>query len=375
MHKTILETIRTLRSGKSYAIDRRNSNRYRVVLGEDDASKTAYYFSTPIYQEESGRVVPLQFESGGNAYLLKGSNCNISIGQEEIKLTGKNGIVTWRQIGQGLQLRGTALYGKGIEIHPTLNGIAVKIHAASDGISIPLHTSKPFYDIRANTKYFALMQEPFQPFMVLSGIGAFLDNGTLGGPLRMSFQKTDDKDFTVWISSTTDSDRVLWFELNLYEPKLFQDTTVESKNPGENNAFGTTAYLGQSESFGEQWLYMRPDLSVFSDLSGKHINSAFLYVPTYSQNAVRLRGIGIPQRFCSFGSNWQNKIAPTKPFAYGTAVNGYYQLDLSRVLTDPDTNMLHRTDGWILRTVGNGYTAISTADSFFSPQILVINYT
>ena len=44
----------------------------------------------------------------------------------------------------------------------------------------------------------------------------------------------------------------------MYERKLFLDTTVESKNIDVNNAFGSIAFIGNTDIFGEQWLYSRP---------------------------------------------------------------------------------------------------------------------
>ena len=114
MQKTILETIRALRNGKGYTIDRTNRNRYRVVLCEGDSSKTAYYFSVPIYQEASGQVVPLQFVRSEHTYLLKGSNSSVSVSQEGIKLEGKTGSVVCDLSGHAFQMRENILYDDGL---------------------------------------------------------------------------------------------------------------------------------------------------------------------------------------------------------------------------------------------------------------------
>ena len=83
------------------------------------------------------------------------------------------------------------------------------------------------------------------------------------------------------VSCCSDAECIL-FEINLYERKLFLDTTVESKNIGVNNAFGSIAFVGDTEQFGEQWLYSRPAFSLISELYEKSLNYAVLHIPKYS---------------------------------------------------------------------------------------------
>ena len=76
------------------------------------------------------------------------------------------------------------------------------------------------------------------------------------------------------------------FEANLYESKQIQDTTVESANPEVNNAFGGTAFIGNTTEFGEQWLYSRPDYSKFSELTDRQIIKAVLHMPKLNRSNV-----------------------------------------------------------------------------------------
>ena len=59
---SILNEITKLRKGKPLAIDRKNKNRYRIVTFESDGSKTAYYFSAPIYNNKSKKLIDKTFE-------------------------------------------------------------------------------------------------------------------------------------------------------------------------------------------------------------------------------------------------------------------------------------------------------------------------
>ena len=51
----ILSQIAALRAGRPVTIDYKNTNRYRIVARENDGTKTAYYFSAPIYQKKADR--------------------------------------------------------------------------------------------------------------------------------------------------------------------------------------------------------------------------------------------------------------------------------------------------------------------------------
>ena len=61
--QSVLNEILSLRNQRPVVVDYQNRNRYRLVTREDDGSRTAYCFSTPIYNLESRRMVNLSFES------------------------------------------------------------------------------------------------------------------------------------------------------------------------------------------------------------------------------------------------------------------------------------------------------------------------
>ena len=74
MKKSIVDEIKALRKTDSFSIDNTNINRYMLVLLEDDGSRTAYCFSTPIYNINTGKMVKLCFHKNKDTYLLEGSN-------------------------------------------------------------------------------------------------------------------------------------------------------------------------------------------------------------------------------------------------------------------------------------------------------------
>ncbi|MCI8611817.1 MAG: hypothetical protein HFE66_07870 [Clostridiales bacterium] len=371
MHSSVLDAVRELRGETDLAISKANANRYRIVIHEQDGAQTAYYFSAPIYHLAERTLASLRFTDSGT---LQGTNGMISVFGNTMTLTKKQDKI-YCDLGTGsLQRAGAIMIGEGIEIHPTLNGAAVKLCCDGEGTTIRIRTERPFWHIRANSKYFALMEEPFQPLLVLSGIGAFGDTGELYGGVKMSFQKVHDQEFTVWICSTSEDKRTLWFEINLYEPKLFLDTTVESRHPSENNAYGSTAFLGTTYFHGNQWLYTRPDYAILADVQSRELDRVQLYLPRYAGKETTLSGVTLSRRFCSFGSTWENKVDTERAFGEGRAEGRYHMLDLTNILVDPENHMLRQPDGWVLRAKNGGYTAVSTGDSSFFPQILAVRF-
>ena len=160
-------------------------------------------------------------------------------------------------------------------------------------------------------------------------------------------------------------------EINLQESKLFQDTTVESVHPTTNNAFGGISFLGQSKMFGEQWLYSRLELANLSQLQNRKIIKSILHIPQLGNNACPITLHKITKRFCSFGSNWENKIPIQESIAASYESNGYYHLDLTRLLG----NFSKKSENFVLRGDSSKKPVIiPTGDSFYAPQILEVKY-
>lgn len=105
------------------------------------------------------------------------------------------------------------------------NGIAATCDTES---SIILQASRPFLNIRSNDRCFALMQEGYKPFAVISCIGSLDMSGSVIAPAKLEYQKLSDKKYRISVSASSSMASRIFFEVNLYENKLFQDTTVES---------------------------------------------------------------------------------------------------------------------------------------------------
>ena len=373
---SVLDEIIGLRTGAPMEIDCRNYNRYRVVIEEQDGSKTAYYFSTPVYNNKTGKLVDMKFhENGGKIYSI-GSNASCTF-TDHVKMENEEGIcrisLDEPVIFEGEQ----AIRCHNHYLHPTLNGFAYQISfEGASSYSFDMEVERAFMGVRANDKCFCLMSEHFRPFVTVSGIGTMDRNGEVIAPAKITYQKLTDRKYRFTVTSCSPKGRWIWVEINFYEAKLIQDTTVESANPKMNNAFGGTAFIGHTPEFGEQWLYTRLDFSKMSELTDRRIRSAILHLPTYNQSELKLEALRLPMLFCSFGSIWENKIKAAETISYSERERHYQDVDLTSLLADTRTGNLTRNDGILLRASKKqgGFLAIATGDSYYAPQIYEINY-
>ena len=166
------------------------------------------------------------------------------------------------------------------------------------------------------------------------------------------------------------------FEMNLYEPKLFQDTTVESMHPDKNNAYGSIGFIGKTKQHGEQWLYSRPDFSKISDLTSSRIDKVLLHIPVLNGSLENVE-VYIPEkRFCSFGSTWNKKVNSSGKVASSNNNGRYITIDVTSMFTNRSEQILEYNEGLILKKPKgkNDFIAISTGDCYFSPQILEIKF-
>lgn len=373
---SVFEEIEKLRGGHSFRVNDIFTNRYTVHCQESGGIKTAYCFSVPIRNIKTNNVVDLRFHHNNHGSSFIGSEAKVSV-SDRIKIFNKHGECDILFEGALSRKTEKAIFFtsamRNIEIRPTLNGIMLLFDSDMAGgpAKIKLHFNRLFESVRANGKCFSVMRENLIPFMTVSCIGAMNLNGKVSAPCQINYYKINDFEYVLAFTSSKKSQNRIAVEINLQETKLFQDTTVESGNPKANNAFGGVAFLGSGKMFGEQWLYSRLEFSNISRLKSKRIIKSIMHIPQLNDNTSQITVNKIAQRFCSFGSNWENKIAPTDTVAASIKSNGYYHLDLTKLFGGFSNN----SENFVIR--GNAASkpiAISTGDSFYSPQILEVIY-
>ncbi|MBE6799018.1 MAG: hypothetical protein E7525_04515 [Ruminococcaceae bacterium] len=373
---SIIKEIQKLRRDKPYTIDLKNSNRYKLVVNEGDGTKTAYCFSSPVYSKKTGKLADIKFMCDTNAACYDGTDCRVLL-CDSISFESPEGVC-------GLVLPNTVshicesavLYGN-VEVTPTLNGLAFKVPCGVSGMySLVVTTVQPDMSIRANDKVFSLMLSHFKPLMSLSCIGTADSTGAIVAPCVLEHKVINKRQYCVTVKSVGKDGKYMIFEANMHQPKLFQDTTVESNNPKTNNAFGTTAFIGNTDTYGEQWLYSRPELALISELFYESINSVVMHIPQLNKAEVPLSAYGVANRFCSFGSNWENKISSKGEIAEPNLSAGYYSVDVTELMTRKGTKHLDITEGLIIRPQKRDaeFATIATGDGCYAMQILEINY-
>lgn len=374
--QSVLREITKLRSGTPIVIDYHNSNRYRLVVQENNGTKTAYCFSAPIYNRKTRKLIDMKFRRNGDAIYTTGSNANITLlhnllmetveGSIAIDLPQKPILLSSQEVQCGICM-----------LSPTTNGVAVRWDVSNTPQnSFTMETGQPHLNIRANDRCFALMKEEYRPLVILSCIGSLDAFGNVIAPAKVEYQKLTDRKYKITVSATSPLAQSVAFEVNMYENKLFQDTTVESANPSVNNAFGSVGFIGNSSAYGEQWLYSRPDYSRISEVMDKRVQKVVLHIPKLNLGDVELSAFKATSRFCSFGSIWDNKISSGTLVSDSQTLGRYQSLDITSLLVDTRTRTISRSEGLILKSKikGSGFSVIATGDSCYAPQIMEINY-
>ena len=373
---SVFDEIKKLRNNSTVNIIEELSNRHTIVCQNSDRTKTAYCFSVPIRNVKTNNIVDLRFYHSRHASRFLGSNTEIII-DDRLKLTNQYGQCNIFTPGVISKRTENTIYLKKdnncIDIHPTLNGLILIIDynfIATEPI-LKLCFDHTFESIHANDKCFCVMLKEFVPFVSVSCIGVLNTSGQVIAPCEVQHKKFSETEYALAFSSVSKTKYRIAIEINMQENKLFQDTTVESVHPQMNNAFGGISFLGKSESFGEQWLYSRLELSNIPQLQGKRILKTFLHIPQLGYNTVPFTVNQISTRFCSFGSNWQNKITVSSPISESFFSNGYHHLDMSNLLG----NLTKKSENFVIRGKATSKPVIiPTGDNFYTPQILEVNF-
>lgn len=358
----VLDEIQHLRGTPNFEIDRRNTNRYRVVVREK-MGETSYCFSTPIYQIEGGKLVHPEWKKENQVLQFQGSNTQVSVEDCICTLQNRDGGV---RLFFQTPLCAENKKQEKIRVEPTLNGVKMTVRGNSVQFTVKIERNE--YHIHANSDNFSIMKESFRPFMGISALYGLDENGTFK-PMALSYTCKDSHVYEIELKASP-SVSEFSFEINGYEMKLFQDTVVESAHPNTNHVYGAMMFLGRTEELGESWLYSRPDFSKISELYSKYIDRVLLHIPVYGDENGELSVFVPNTRFCSYGSTWNKRVDAKGKFCkiqYGTR---YISLDLTELFSSKTFELRHN-EGILIKNSQKVVT-LSTADQYNMPQILEI---
>lgn len=376
---SLLSEILQLRDGRPLSPDVGNQNRHAVVTGEPDGSRTAFLFTTPVYNARTRRALDFRFYERNKNFFHLGSTARTVVTKDGVRLENTLGACTLSLRGEPTLCSEHELSLPDIRLYPGANGVAL---LCSSQPTAPFHfslsTGIPGLEVWSNDRCLALMSGKFRPFLSLSVIGTADASRTILAPAKLDCRKINEERFAVTLTPLSPFGKAVLFEINLYEPKLFRDTTVESRNPTLNNAFGGVAFVGDTQTFGEQWLYASPDAALFSGLPGfpgREIRRVLFHLPKLSKGNPELCALGLSKRFCSFGSNWNNKKAPATALPPVVTEENRVTVDLTPAFQDK-SSPFPSSKGFLLKCKHKnaGFCAVATADNYFTPPILEINY-
>lgn len=339
-----------------------NTNVYRLLI-ETGGGINAYYCSVPLYSNDKSLINPKWSKTAGGAR-FDGVNARIECSDEKIILSNSKGSVE-------ISFSGCIL------LEPTYNGVLAKCDSDKTKLTIKSSKTMPIYD---NGSCFALMHGDNVPFLTICCLYGCNDKEQY--PIKIySEGVTEESNIFVYNvglegkNGTTD----MFFEINLYTPKMIFDTTVSSAEPEKNNAYGGVAFLGHTEEFGEQYLYTRFDCSQFWDLNSYEVKEANLYLPAYGgeraseagQAVLSLNDLNFP--WCSFGTTWENKVNPSTVLSEIRKQLKYEIADVTDIVKRIMARKELRDFGMVIKASrGYGCRIVSTGDNYYRPQILEI---
>lgn len=385
MKYSVLNQIRKIRNETLLDIDTSNSNEFRVLIKEHDGL-SAYYFSCPIYRLRDKKLIDLKFYLHEKGHLLFGYNCQIKI-DNQIEFTGDKGnfCLTLNNNynfnltdNQDRQMVTSA----DIKVYPTFNGIIIEqqCNQNTNNLSFDLKFNNNRSNIRTNGNYFAVMQEELVPLMTICAMFAKNCETEEISPVNLQYFTKDNQNFQISVDVSKVRTRFkkfsVFIDVNMYSPKMIFDTTVESANPDKNNAFGSVAFLGNSEDFGEQWLYSRMDTSQLLDLTHLKVEKANLYIPKFSKNDFILEAFKMSTPWCSFGSTWNNKIDFSELLLKAKILKDYKVIEVLSILEEILKAGEIRSSGMVIKlnAKANEFEVLSTGDNYYMPQILEIKF-
>ena len=239
----------------------------------------------------------------------------------------------------------------------TTNGVIYKADmTVKEKIEFLIETDRIYSQILANDGCFAMMSEKYRPYLTVSCIGITDVDEEIIAPAQIDFQKIAANKYRIVITPSEKKCRHLLFEFNLYEQKLFQDTTVESLRPTKKNAFGGISFVGNTEYFGKQWMYIRPEMIREIDILDKYTNSVKLYFPRLNNASFELSAYKTTRRLCSFGSRWEKKVEASSYISDIIYKDNLACLDITDLVLNTKNNQISMINGIVIKLIGFSYS-------------------
>ena len=369
---TPLDEVLQLATDPSLFLSPKQSNRYALQFVCENGGEN-YYFSTPIYRQETNKLIGLQFQQQGDSFTFWGSNCAVIVSKKQIRFIRKSEeLIALFKTPIDWNFDNGSLFSEQLSISPTYNG--VMLEGDLNMMQFDIFTNIYYQEFRKSKNCVGLMENHFTSIFNFSALFAKGEDDELS-PLLVSYFEKNKQEGKVAFFAADECCTQGVMEMSFYEPKLMQDTPVSEKRPNENNAFGAVAWMGQSSFYGSQWLYFRPDFHNLPEMKNKVIQKITLYLPCWNTSDLLIEMHSLQSRFCSFGSNWENKIGAGQRRCAASQKDGYLSIDVTQ---------LYSYSGQLTASIGSvliarptnqaSFQIISTADCYARPPILCVKY-
>lgn len=378
---SIIDEIAYLRGQARTELEILQAYNNTICIKEDGPVKSVYCFGVPVCREE--QPVQLLFTHATHRSFFKGTSSFIRV-DDNIEMSSEIGEIVVSAHWKAQMKKENAVYmivedpsvkSRAI-VSPTFNGVSIMAPISNERtFKFRIQYYAQNLKVKNNGKYTAFLQKNNIPLFTVSCIGALNSGGKIISHCEIKHKKINDNVYELSVFTSENNANYLLFEINVYEPKLFLDTTVESKNIKLTNTFGGVAFMDNTDSFGEMWLYSKLNVSQLKILNDKKIINARLHIPNLNKSKQPLIFNDITAFFCSFDSNWENKIPIKESGRSDNTHNRYYTFDFTNHICD-EKKRFRITNGFAIKAnnENNGVSVISTSDCYYAPQILEIKY-
>ena len=247
---TALDEVLQLANDKPLSLSSKQSNRYGLQFVCENGGEN-YYFSTPIYRQDTNKLICLQFQQQGDSFTFWGSNCVVIVSKKQIRFIRRSEeLIALFKTPIDWNLDNGSLFSEQLSISPTYNG--VMLEGDLNMMQLDIFTNIYYQEFRKSKNCVGLMGNHFTPIFNFSALFAKGEDDELSPLLVSYFEKNKQEGKVAFFAADERCTKGI-IEMSFYEPKLMQDTPVSEKRPNENNAFGAVAWMGQSSFYGSQW--------------------------------------------------------------------------------------------------------------------------
>lgn len=341
---------------------------YRIHISRVD-SDAVVISSCPFLSEQKSEIIPTGFDCI-ETELYRGLNVTLERYENLIKMNRGNFSLSFDLDGMECVHRFKNYMGDEYEevlkskagiVFPTLNGFAIE-NDGSVKLKFTSEKQLALYDIG---EYCLLYDE--REGLIFS-INCMADNLTE----RVNVI-AESNGFEHCIEVNAKSKDKVIVTVNGYAPKSLFDTVLDPLKPEFNHAYAENVHLWNEEEGGE-WLAIRPNCIVFSDLYSKKLRSARLYMRNLSHKHTNVFYGLLRYYWCAFTIMWATREQPEEWKNAYEERDGYYVLDITEYVKAMFLERVKMSPGLVISARGSDGLVLSTGDNYFAPLLIEMEF-